>query len=428
MASTKHAILDALYGLMQSDLEDFRWNLENLTEDEPIPVGKLENANRNRVVNLMVQQYHLKAGRIAVSVLRKINHNDLADKLQEKLPKVPEDVSAGGGASSGAAAATVSTVSTAGVTVTINTANGGTVKAPVLNGVLKTVQEDTRHAPVPVEPQLNQSEGKQGHMTHSTQEFKRRILQDMGDEIYVPTTSQRKGLALLITNIHFDCKKHNRDGAERDEENIEWLLKALGYNVEKHRNLSGDAIDKEVRDFSTRSEHQNSDSTFVVIMSHGKRINNRDAILGVHYPGNPNDLYFVDKTYSHLNSLNCPALIDKPKVILIQACRGGLPGGKDVQDQVAEVSDAWVHKEKDFVCFMSTLPDTVAYRNTKTGSHFINYIVEVFCEWAHKHDIMELFRKVILAMETCPGRTDNKLLPCLERTSVARKFYLFPGL
>lgn len=86
------------------------------------------------------------------------------------------------------------------------------------------------------------------------------------------------------------------------------------------------AIDREVRNFSELlSEHRDSDSTFVVIMSHGARINNRDAILGVHYheKDNPNDVYFVDKTFSHLNSVNCKALIDKPKVILIQACRGG---------------------------------------------------------------------------------------------------------
>lgn len=30
-----------------------------------------------------------------------------------------------------------------------------------------------------------------------------------------------------------------RHGAEKDEENMEWLLKELGYDVDKHRDLSG---------------------------------------------------------------------------------------------------------------------------------------------------------------------------------------------
>lgn len=77
-----------------------------------------------------------------------------------------------------------------------------------------------------------------------------------------------------------------------------------------------------VKNFAEREEHASSDSTFVVIMSHGKR----DAILGVHYHKtvNPSDTFPVDDIFRHLNSENCPALRNKPKVILIQACRGGM--------------------------------------------------------------------------------------------------------
>lgn len=31
----------------------------------------------------------------------------------------------------------------------------------------------------------------------------------------------------------------------------------------------------------------------------------------------------IDKIYERLNTKNCPALMNKPKVIIIQACRGG---------------------------------------------------------------------------------------------------------
>ncbi len=79
-------------------------------------------------------------------------------------------------------------------------------------------------------------------------------------------------------------------------------------------------MEKAVMDFARRQEHAHSDSTFVVLMSHGKR----DAILGVHYTAsNPSDTFPVDHIYRCLNTENCPGLRDKPKVILIQACRGG---------------------------------------------------------------------------------------------------------
>ena len=49
----------------------------------------------------------------------------------------------------------------------------------------------------------------------------------------------RKRLALLINNMEFDCENMRRRGAQRDEENMEKLLRGLGYDVVKHTNLSG---------------------------------------------------------------------------------------------------------------------------------------------------------------------------------------------
>lgn len=46
-------------------------------------------------------------------------------------------------------------------------------------------------------------------------------------------------MALLITNVKFTNKKKDRPGAEKDEENMERLLKGLGYEVVKHTNLTG---------------------------------------------------------------------------------------------------------------------------------------------------------------------------------------------
>ena len=46
-------------------------------------------------------------------------------------------------------------------------------------------------------------------------------------------------MALVITNITFTNQRLNRKGAEKDEENTEMLLKGFGYEVVKHRNLTG---------------------------------------------------------------------------------------------------------------------------------------------------------------------------------------------
>ncbi|KAG1955785.1 caspase-1 [Pimephales promelas] len=377
---TKELMNDALENLVDDDIKKFKWVLWNglIPDIEPIPRAKLEKADRTDVVDRMVEKYSDDAGKIAVQALRNIKLNHAAKNLESKLQEVqqPEPV-------------------------------------------------EERNASVSVEDQPIQSDWtRPKSITQSSQEFKSTILRNNRNDVYIPKDkSQRRRLALLITNIRFKDSSGNRKGAERDHENMEWLLTALGYSVEKYTDLTGKEIDAKVKDFATRSEHGDSDSTFVVLMSHGTRIDNKDAILGVDYPKNPKDFFSVDDIFSHLNSKSCPALIDKPKVILIQACRGDHPGGVEIQ------SDAFVHLEKDFFCFKSCLPGISAYRHPVEGSYFICYIVDVFCKQAHIDDIMELFRMIALRMEKDPRFTGlEKLMPCIDRTSVGKKLYLFPGL
>uniref|UniRef100_A0A671MAU6 Si:ch211-114l13.9 n=1 Tax=Sinocyclocheilus anshuiensis TaxID=1608454 RepID=A0A671MAU6_9TELE len=80
-------IFDALSELLEAEFKEFKWQLSNSgTQDNSISRGKLETANRHKVVDLIVQQYGSSdAGKIAIRVLRKIKQNELADQLKGKL-------------------------------------------------------------------------------------------------------------------------------------------------------------------------------------------------------------------------------------------------------------------------------------------------------------------------------------------------------
>lgn len=52
-------------------------------------------------------------------------------------------------------------------------------------------------------------------------------------------------VALLITNIEFHDKRYSRQGAEKDEENMEILLTSLGFEVVRHRNCTGEVKKKQ---------------------------------------------------------------------------------------------------------------------------------------------------------------------------------------
>ena len=85
---------------------------------------------------------------------------------------------------------------------------------------------------------------------------------------------------------------------------------------------SAQEMDKAVERFSQDPCLATTDSVFVVIMSHGVK----GAILGVHHSDADPDQFPIDNIYKHLDSNHCRKLVDKPKVIIIQACRGGVRG------------------------------------------------------------------------------------------------------
>ena len=76
---------------------------------------------------------------------------------------------------------------------------------------------------------------------------------------------------------------------------------------------------KELDAFTKCPDHEQSDSTVVAIMSHGKGGNHNEGTLiftsnGAHIPS--------EDILSRFNNTSCPLLKGKPKIFLFQFCRG----------------------------------------------------------------------------------------------------------
>uniref|UniRef100_A0A3Q4GTB2 Caspase-1-like n=1 Tax=Neolamprologus brichardi TaxID=32507 RepID=A0A3Q4GTB2_NEOBR len=247
-------------------------------------------------------------------------------------------------------------------------------------------------------------------------------------------------VALLITNRNFSDERLTRKGAEVDEENMDKLLRSLHYEVVKYKDLTGKMIDEALMNFSKHPKLKETDSVFVVIMSHGKR----GIVLGVNHREEVEpDEFPVDNIYKYLGSQKCSALLNKPKIIIIQACRGESGGSVMVSDSAKVVCDdvsqshfdensivddsaRYVHKEKDFISLLSSTPDTVSYRQEDRGSFLIQFIKEVFNTCSHEDDIDELFRKVMQRFEDFPSEKLRQM-PTKDRCTLTKRFYLFPG-
>ncbi|XP_074072675.1 caspase-13-like [Macrotis lagotis] len=265
-----------------------------------------------------------------------------------------------------------------------------------------------------------------------------KLKTEMEGEIYpIMEKSIRKRQALLICNFKFD-HLHERLGAEHDVLGMTKLLQDLGYNVNLKENLTAQEMESELRIFAGLTDHWLSDSTFLVFMSHGIW----DGICGTRHEMQNPDVLAINTIFQTFNNHNCPSLRGKPKVIIIQACRGegiGLIWVKDKEYSTDHGQSFQGHREfnfscdsirlehveKDFIAFCSTTPHNISWRHDKEGSIFIKQLIECFQQFAHCWHLEEIFRKVRKAFET-PEK--NSQMPTVERLSLTRQFYLFPGI
>nr|XP_045001658.1 caspase-4 isoform X3 [Jaculus jaculus] len=189
-----------------------------------------------------------------------------------------------------------------------------------------------------------------------------------------------------------------------------------------------------LQDFAALQEHKSSDSAFVVLMSHGTL----HGICGTAHSNKNPDVLHYDTIYQILNNRKCPGLRDKPKVIIVQACRGENSGDLLVRDfsklQVDSFADSprnveadavrLSHVEKDFITFHSTTPHNKSYRDCTTGSVFITKLIECFKKYSYSCHLEDIFRKVQQSFE---NPDINAQMPTIDRVTLTRYFYLFPG-
>ncbi|XP_005346823.1 caspase-1 [Microtus ochrogaster] len=272
-----------------------------------------------------------------------------------------------------------------------------------------------------------------GNLKLCSSESAQKIREKNYPEIYpVMDRFTRTRLALIICNTEFDHLPR-RDGADVDLREMRLLLQGLGYTVKEKENLTALAMTNAVKEFADRPEHKTSDSTFLVFMSHGIQ----EGICGKSHSDKEADILKLDTIFGMMNTLKCPSLKDKPKVIIIQACRGENRGVVLVKDSVgntgkkflvdADLEDDGIkkaHIEKDFITFCSSTPNNVSWRHPTKGSIFIMELIKHMEEYACSCDLEDIFRKVRFSFDQ-PGFSLQ--MPTTERVTLTKRFYLFPG-
>lgn len=221
---------------------------------------------------------------------------------------------------------------------------------------------------------------------------------DLSDRNYVPIMvkdryaaeynmkHKYRGKALIFNHEFFKNEElKRRVGTEKDCADLVRVLTKLGFDVDVHQDLCYKYILRTAEE-TARLDHTDNDCLLVVILSHGGR--------GVIYANDTS--YKLDSIWSLFTNKNCKSLAGKPRLFIVQACRGGLmdPGitMKHVEYDACPITEYNIPLHPDFLIAYSTVQGCLSWRREKNeiGSWFIQSLCkELDLNWT-RMDILTL--------------------------------------
>ncbi|XP_047456263.1 caspase-9 [Mugil cephalus] len=230
------------------------------------------------------------------------------------------------------------------------------------------------------------------------------------------------GHCLIINNVDFEpgSDLNDRKGSNIDCDKLERRFKALNFIVEVKTNLKQRQIKHELSCLR-KKDHSQYDCCVVIMLSHGTEVSHNrfpGAVYGVdglHVP--------VQHITNYLNGQHCPSLQGKPKLFFIQACGGGEkdtgfevspdevePSSGGVDDEtdaipVSSSSDSLSTSDEvdarptlptpsDILVSYSTFPGYVSWRDTQSGSWYVETLDRILEENAATDDLVTMLMMV----------------------------------
>ncbi|KAM6149910.1 caspase-3 isoform 1-T1 [Erethizon dorsatum] len=232
------------------------------------------------------------------------------------------------------------------------------------------------------------------------------------------------GLCIVINNknFHKSTGMAARSGTDVDAANIRETFMNLKYEVRNKNDLTCEEI-MELMCNVSKEDHSKRSSFICVILSHGEE----GIIFGTN---GPVDLKRLTKFF---RGDLCRSLAGKPKLFIIQACRGteldcGIETDSGFDDDMACQK---IPVEADFLYAYSTAPGYYSWRNSKDGSWFIQSLCAMLKLYAHKLEFMHILtrvnRKVATEFESFSYDSTfhaKKQIPCIV-SMLTKELYFY---
>nr|ARM65447.1 caspase 8 [Totoaba macdonaldi] len=191
-----------------------------------------------------------------------------------------------------------------------------------------------------------------------------------------------RGQCVVFNNEKFlNMFLKDRGGTEQDEKVLRKVFTQLGFTVVVHNNLTAGDIRREIKQLGRRN-FLNDDVLVVCVLSHGEK----GCVFGT--DEKPVDLGELTQPFT---SGRAPTLAGKPKLFFIQACQGNnyqtgsvpcppRPSQErehresQLEEDAGPVRGETIPSDADFLLGMATVQECKSFRNTSTGSIYIQQL------------------------------------------------------
>ncbi|KAK7929010.1 hypothetical protein WMY93_005405 [Mugilogobius chulae] len=226
------------------------------------------------------------------------------------------------------------------------------------------------------------------------------------------------GQCIIINNKNFDRRTgmNQRNGTDVDAANAMNVFAKLGYKVKIYNDQSVEQM-KQV--FEGGPQQFGLVHLCAVESWRRGRIFGTDGSIELKYL---TSLFRGDR---------CKSLVGKPKLFFIQACRGtDLDAG--IETDSPEDETTRIPVEADFLYAYSTAPGYYSWRNTMTGSWFMQSLCDMVSKYGRQLELLHIMTRVnykvaveFESVSNAPGFNAKKQIPCIV-SMLTKEMYFTP--
>jgi len=240
---------------------------------------------------------------------------------------------------------------------------------------------------------------------------------------------EKRGRAIILNHEKFkeglDCGE--RTGTNADKTCLKQCFEKLKFDVDVFDDLKVHEIRNKLTEIS-RASHKYEDCLIVAVLTHGHKKKHLYAY---------DDYYETDTLFSSFTADVCPELAGKPKIFIIQACRGGKVSesmnfkSRIQVDSHRVDSSGIIHHyslpvEADQLVAFSAYEGRVALRDSDDGTWFIQELCKELEDNGEMLDLLTVLtnvnRRVAVKVYDREGRK-VKQMPVVQSTLTRKLFF-----